>query len=503
MSAPREARTTGEASAPGEHQSVPPTHVRIAIIGSGFAGLGMAIRLRQSGIEDFLLFERADDVGGTWRDNTYPGAACDIRSDLYSFSFAPNPDWAHGYGRQPEILDYLRATAQRFGVWPRIRFGHEVERAQWDGARWNIRTSHGEFTADVLVSGHGPLIEPTWPRIPGIESFDGAAFHTARWDHRTDLAGKRVAVIGTGASAIQIVPELQRITAQLTVFQRTPAWVVPRGDRETSARRRWLFRRLPILQRMSRQWSFAAADARFAGFRFRRIGAVMERFATRFRESQVVDPELRAKLTPRYRIGCKRILISSDFYPALTRPNVELVTDAIVRVDGPALVTADGRSRCFDVVVAATGFDATHPPIATRILGADGRSLADTWSGHMSALHGTTVAGFPNLFLLVGPNTALGHNSIVAIIEAQVDYVLDALRIAGSRTIEPRADAQARYNDLLQRHLRGSVWTSGGCSSYYLDSSGRNTTLWPHRAARFARSVRRFDPQHYVLGDGT
>ena len=481
-----------------------PAHVRVAIIGSGFAGLGMAIQLLRHGIDDFLIVERGGEVGGTWRDNTYPGAACDIRSDLYSFSFAPRHNWKHRYGRQAEILDYLRSTADSFGIRPRIHFDTELLEATWDAVDtlWRLRTSTGELTASVLVSAAGPLIDPVWPRIPGLDQFEGVRFHSSRWRHDLDLAGLRVAVIGTGASAIQFVPELQKTVGALTVFQRTPAWIVPRGDAPTSPRRIRLFRRFPVLQRASRAWSFRLAETRFAGFRSRAIGGLMQSFARGYLRRQVADPQLRAKLTPDYRIGCKRILISSDFYRAVTRSNVELVTDSITSIDGREVVTADGTRREFDVLIAGTGFNATEPPIARLVRGVGGVTLSAAWAPHMEALHGTTVAGFPNLFLLVGPNSALGHNSIIYIIEAQVDYVLralDAMAVSGAASVVATAEAQRRYNQGVQADLADSVWVSGGCASYYLDAGGRNTTLWPHRAALFRRSVRRFDAEEYLL----
>jgi cation diffusion facilitator CzcD-associated flavoprotein CzcO len=481
-----------------------PQHVRVAILGTGFAGLGMAAQLVRHGIQDFVVIERAREVGGTWRDNSYPGAACDIRSDLYSFSFALNPNWQYRYGRQPEILDYLRGVADRFGLRSHIRFGTELERADWDDAAglWRITTSTGDITATVLVSGHGPLIDPKWPSIPGLETFAGPRFHSAQWRHDVDLAGKDVAVIGTGASAIQFVPELQKIAKSVTVFQRTAPWIVPRGDAPSSERRKRWFARLPILQRASRAFVFTQSEVRFLGFRVRRIGRVFEAFSRSYLEAQVKDPELRAKLTPEFRIGCKRILISSSYYKAMVKPNVELVTERITSIDADGLTTADGVHRRVDVIVGGTGFDATHPPIARHVYGRGGVSLADRWSPHMSALRGTAVEDFPNLFLLVGPNTALGHNSIVYIIEAQLGYVLQALKVMerrGARTIVPRPEAQTAYNERIQRELRGTVWSVGGCTSFYLDDGGRNTTLWPHRAARFRRTVRRFQPSEYEI----
>jgi cation diffusion facilitator CzcD-associated flavoprotein CzcO len=477
-------------------------HYQVAVIGTGFAGLGMACELKRRAIDDFVVFERADDVGGTWRDNTYPGCACDIRSDLYSFSFAPNPNWTHRYARQPEILDYLRKTTAAWRLTEHIRFGHEVQNASWDesSARWNIRTNRGPFTARILIAGHGPLIRPKWPDIAGVDEFAGDRFHSAQWDHEVDLTGKRVAVMGTGASAIQFIPQIQPVAGRLTVFQRTPPWVVPGGDRPTSARRRAMLRRFPVLQRGSRALIFRRNELTFAVFAHDRVGRLLEWVGRRHIAAQIADPALREKLTPTYRIGCKRILLSDDYYPALSQSNVELVTDPITEITGGGVATADGRHRSVDVLIAGTGYNATNPPIAHVVHGRDGGSLAHSWRTHMEALHGTTVANFPNFFLLVGPNTGLGHNSIVYMIEAQIRYIMlaiDHLRSSDATTIEPLALAQRAYNDALQSALRESVWVRGGCTSFYLDAGGRNSTLWPYRATRFRRALSTFDPDHY------
>lgn len=480
------------------------THHQIAIIGSGFAGMGMALQLLRRGVENFVVFERAQEVGGTWRDNTYPGCGCDIKSDLYSFSFVPNPEWTHQYARQPEILEYLKQTADHFGLRLHIRFGHEVQRMSWDNAEglWHIQTNHGEFTARVIVSGSGPLIEPKWPDIRGLDTFTGEKFHSARWNHGVDLRGKRVAVIGTGASAIQFIPQIQPLVGQLTVFQRTPAWIVPRLDRETGERRRKLFRRYPALQRLSRQLIFSETEARFLSFTNRKVGELGEKQALAHLHAQVPDPALRAKLTPNYRMGCKRILISDDFYPAIAQPNVELVDAAVTEVRGHTILSADGQTHEADILICGTGFEVTEPPAARLVYGKAGRSMAEVWQGqgYMEALHGTTIAGFPNFFLLVGPNSALGHNSIVYMIEAQLDYILGALAFmdaAQVQAIEPKPQAQRDYSEGLQTKLRQSVWVQGGCASYYLDKNGRNSTLWPELASRFRQTLRRFPPELY------
>ncbi|WP_382305114.1 flavin-containing monooxygenase [Herbiconiux sp. UC225_62] len=478
--------------------------VRIAVIGAGFAGLGMAAQLRRHGIDDFVVLERAADVGGVWRENTYPGAQCDIRSDLYSFSFAPNPAWTRAYSPQPEILEYLHDVVRRFDLAPRLRCGTELLSASWDeaGRVWRLETGGGAIEASVLVSGAGPLVEAAWPDIPGLDSFAGPRFHSAAWRHDVELSGADVAVIGTGASAIQFVPELQKIADHVTVYQRSALWVLPRRNTRTSARRRRWFERYPPLQRAARRFIFGRTDAQFAGFRFAPIGRVVERMSLRNLARQVPDAGLRDRLTPRFRIGCKRILLSSAYYPAVARPNVDLVTSPIVAVEGDQVVTADGVRHRADVLVAGTGFNATRPPVAARIRGRDGVLLADRWSPHMAALRGTTVAGFPNFFLLIGPNTVFGHNSMVYVIEQQIGYVLQAVQALdreGTRSLEPRAEAQARYTARLRRRLGKAVWSVGGCTSFYLDAGGVNTTVWPGTAVAFGRALRHFDPAEYVF----
>ena len=481
-----------------------PTHTRIAVIGSGFAGLGMAIRLRQEGVDDFVVLERAHDVGGTWRANTYPGAACDVPSRLYSYSFAPNAEWSHSFSPQDEILDYLRDCAKRFGVTPHLRFGCCVEQASWDESAsvWRISTTQGDLTADVLVSGAGALSEPKLPPIPGAERFAGKTFHSAAWDHDHDLTGERVAVIGTGASAIQIVPEIQPKVAKLDLFQRTPAWIVPRTDRRFTRLERLLYRHVPGAQRIARAAIYWSRETYVVGFTGgRRLMKLPEAIARRQLAQQVPDPELREKLTPDYTIGCKRILISTDFYPALSQPNADVITSPITEIREHAIVTEDGEEHPVDTIVFATGFQVTPPPVAECVRGRDGVRLIDVWKeSGMQAHRGTTVAGFPNLFFLVGPNTGLGHTSMVYVIEAQIEYVLGALRtIERERlaAIEPRPEAQKRFNDGVQRQLEGTVWSDGGCASWYLDDTGRNTTLWPDYTFRFKRLMQEFDADAY------
>jgi cation diffusion facilitator CzcD-associated flavoprotein CzcO len=483
-----------------------PAHVDVAIVGSGFAGLGMAIRLKLAGRDDFVVLERADDVGGTWRDNTYPGCQCDVPSNVYSFSFAPNPRWTRTFAPQREIWEYLRALADRYELRPKVRFGAELLAADWDddAQRWTIETARGTLTARVLVGAMGGLSEPSIPAIPGFDSFEGTTFHSATWKHDHDLAGRRVAVIGTGASAIQFVPAIQPQVEQLTVFQRTPPWIMPRRDRRVRPRERGLFGLLPALQQAVRGAVYWGREATVLPFmQPRLLGKIPDAMARAHLRRSVKDPQLRARLTPDYAIGCKRILLSNEWYPALQQPNVEVVSDGIAEIRPNGVVTRDGTVHEADTIIFGTGFHVTDMPFVERLRGRGGRLLGDLWREQgMSALRGTTINGFPNLVLMVGPNTGLGHNSIVFMIESQLRYALDALartEQAGAAVFEPDADAQLRFNETVQARMRGTVWTAGGCASWYLDAHGRNTTLWPGTSWRFRTATRRFDPAEYAL----
>ena len=478
------------------------THV--AIVGSGFGGLGAAIRLRQEGIEDFVILERAGEVGGTWRDNTYPGCACDVQSHLYSFSFAPNPDWTRNFSPQPEIWAYLKRCARDFRLLPHIRFHQEVREAGWDSAsqRWVIETSGGRFRASVLVLAVGALSEPALPQLPGLETFKGRVFHSARWDHSFDLEGSRVAVIGTGASAIQFVPEIQPVVERLHLFQRTPAWIMPRRERALASRERSLFRRFPLTQRIMRVWIYLLRELFLLGFRHLWLASYIQRIALSHLEKSVPDALLRARLTPNYAIGCKRVLVSNEYFPALTRPNVELVTEAITGVREHSIISRDGTERPVDAIIFGTGFRVTDPPLAKHVRGREGRTLAEVWAGSPQAHVGTTVAGFPNLFVLMGPNTGLGHTSVIYMIESQIEHLLNALRYmrqSGVNSLEPRAEVQAAYVAEIQKRMDGTVWTAGGCASWYLDSTGRNSTIWPDFTWRFRKRVAHLNPQEYLM----
>jgi cation diffusion facilitator CzcD-associated flavoprotein CzcO len=481
-----------------------PSHVHIAIIGSGFSGLGAAIRLDEAGHRDFIVLERGNDVGGTWRDNTYPGAACDVPSHLYSFSFALNPEWTRSFSKQGEIQDYIRTVAHRAGVLDRHVFGCEVRRAVWQEQQgyWEIQTSHGTVTADVLVGGFGALAEPSLPDIPGIESFSGELFHSAQWNHDADLTDKRVAVIGTGASAIQIVPAIADTVAHLDVYQRTAPWLLPRFDRPFTRAEQWLFRKVPGVLRLARAGVYAARETQVMGLaKNPRLMKPFELISRAKIRTEIRDPELRRKVTPNFRIGCKRMLIANDWYPALDRDNVELVTDGIREIDGPRVVTKDGTVREVDALIVATGFHVTDSPMFDVVCGSDGRSLSQTFSDKgMRAYKGTTIAGYPNMFVLVGPNTGLGHTSMVYMIESQLNYLVDAVTVMKNRgiaRIDVRQEVQDAYNEELQRKLASSVWMTGGCASWYLDSHGNNTTLWPDFTFRFRGQTKQFDMDAY------
>lgn len=482
-----------------------PEVVEVLVIGSGFAGLGATVRLMEAGFDDVVVVEAGATVGGVWRDNTYPGAACDIPSVLYSFSFHPKPDWSRWYPRQPEIAAYLQEVADSHGVTPRIRFSERVEGAAWDDdlGRWRVTTTAGQYLARHLVSGMGGLSQPSIPALPGIADYRGPVWHTAAWDHTVDLGGKVVAVVGTGASAIQVVPALAPDVERLHLFQRTPPWVVPRHDHPISARRAAVQRRWPWVQDLVRAKVFWRNEGRFFFFRGRlSASGLAEARGRAYLAKQVPDEDLRRRITPTYRPGCKRILVSDDYYPTLGRPNVEVVTDPIVTFTAAGVRSADGVERPVDAVVLATGFDAVNLPFAPLVVGRGGRTLADAWAGGMEAYKGTTVAGFPNFYLLIGPNTTLGHNSMVYIIESQIAYVVDALRTLrdkGLAVASPRPEIQRQWNARLQRAMASTVWVTGGCHSWYQDPSGRISTLWPTFASRMRSVLRRFDPDAYDL----
>ncbi|MFF3400806.1 flavin-containing monooxygenase [Streptomyces sp. NPDC002659] len=481
-------------------------HVRVAVIGSGFGGLGAAVRLRREGITDFVVLERAGSVGGTWRDNSYPGCACDVPSHLYSFSFAPNPDWPRTFSGQEHIRAYLERVADTFRLRSHIRLDHEVLMMRWDGdeLRWEIETSQGTMTADVVVSATGPLSDPKTPEIPGLADFPGKVFHSSRWDHDYDLRGKRVAIIGTGASAIQIVPAIQPQAGKLTLFQRTPPWVLPRMDRKITGVERWLHRQLPFTGSARRGLLWGIRELQVSAFTKRpnELGLI-ESLAKANIAKSIKDPALRARLTPSYRIGCKRILLSSDYYPALAQPNVDIVASGLSEVRGSSVVAADGSETEVDAIIFGTGFHVTDLPIAERVVGADGITLAESWKDGMQSLRGATAAGFPNWMTIIGANTGLGNSSMILMIESQLNYMADYLRqlsvLGGRAALAARPSAVGAWNRRVQERMERTVWKSGGCNSWYLDANGRNTTLWPGTTGEFRRETRRVDLSEYEV----
>jgi cation diffusion facilitator CzcD-associated flavoprotein CzcO len=471
--------------------------LEVAIIGSGFSGICMAIQLQKLGIHSFAILEKEDRVGGTWRDNTYPGAACDSPSFCYCFSFEQKTDWSRKWSPQTEILDYIEHCARKYGLLPHVRFRTEVASARFDAEAgcWRLRTRSGEeIAARVLVSGTGQLNRPSLPAIPGLDAFRGECFHSARWNHGYDLAGKRVAVVGNAASAIQFIPQVAPRVQRLFVFQRSANWMIPKFDRPYREWEKRLFARLPVLARLYRWWLYLQYESMFPIFRRNRyFSARMSRIAEEDMRGRVSDPALQDALVPDYPIGGKRILISDDYYPALARENVEVVTTPIERVSEDAIVTADGARREVDAIVLATGFESTSFLAPMEIEGLDGRRLAEAWKKGAEAYLGVSVSGFPNFFMLYGPNTNLGHNSIIFMIECQVQYVIDCIRrmrAADLAFIDLHAEVQRAYNRRLQAELEKSVWAATP-RSWYKTKDGRITNNWSGTTIRYWWHTRR------------
>jgi cation diffusion facilitator CzcD-associated flavoprotein CzcO len=479
----------------------------VAVIGSGFGGLGAAIRLRQSGVTNIVIFERASDLGGTWRDNTYPGCRCDVASNLYSFSFAPNPAWTDTYSYQPEIQQYLQNVAYEYQLRDLIKFEHDVTDVSFDQnlKRWRLTTTRGEYFARCVIMATGGLAEPRLPEIKGLESFQGPIMHTARWNDDIDLVGKRVGLIGTGASAVQTVPEIAPLVGSLEVFQRTPSWVLPHLGHPVIERTKKLFATLPLSQRLVRAWGYWRRELMVLGFvKDPTRMTKAETMSREHLERQIEDADLREKLTPSYRLGCKRVLISNNFYPALSRDNVQLVTEGIRSIEPNGVRTEDGILHEIDVLITATGFFVTDNPMATKVHGVHGEKLAQALRGDLANYKGTTFPDFPNFFMLGGPNTALGHSSIIFMLESQLNYVTKAIKVAlGSNAlIEPKEHIAQRWTRDLQAKLPGTVWGTG-CSSWYLNDSGMNTTIWPDFTFKFRSATRHFDPRDHKISATT
>ncbi len=494
------AAKTGSLGAPKQRR--PST---VLIVGAGFAGLGTAIRLQQAGIKDIVILERASEVGGTWRDNTYPGAACDIPSNLYSYSFDPNPDWSRSFSGSAEILEYIKAMVARFELGKYIRFNQNVTDLAYDDDQglWHATTEGGEvFSGRAAVMAQGPLSNASFPAITGIDEFQGHKIHSAAWDHDYDFRGKKVGVIGTGASAVQIVPELVKDVDKLTVFQRTPAWVMPRPDFQTPNWQKALFRQLPASQSALRKGLYLAHESMALAVIWNSpMTTVAERLGRWHLKRQVKDRWLRRQLTPNYRIGCKRILVSNDYYPALQEPNCKLITWPIARLSRNGIRTVEGIEHQFDCIVFATGFDVSHSGTPFPVRGSGGRLLAEDWQRGAQAYKSINVAGYPNLFLTFGPNSGPGHNSALVYMESQIDYIVKGVRTILDKNLKAlavRDRAQQVYNADIQRRLAKTNWNSG-CKSWYLTEDGFNATMFPGFATQYARQMEELDLKDYAL----
>ncbi len=476
--------------------------VDMLIVGSGFSGLTMALDARKRGIADIAILEKAGDIGGTWRENTYPGVACDIPSHLYSMATHLNPNWSRAYAGGAEIQAYLQAVAQDEGLYDLCHFHQELKSAKWDGKRWCVETKQGQiWSAQFLVSAIGALHHPSIPDIPGADSFPGPCFHSALWDHDVPVTGKRIAVVGTGASSVQFVPEIAKTARQVTVFQRSAPYVLPRPDGPIAPWVRRLYVRIPLLPWLRRKLIFAVFEYRHRVFRGE---PGMVRFAMKMwrksLEGAISDPVEIEKLTPTYRIGCKRILSSNDWYPALARDTVDVVPQGVTSIQGDRIIAADGSETQADILIWGTGFHVTNVVERLDITGADGQTLRAAWADGMQANLGTAIAGFPNFFMLLGPHTGLGHNSVVLMIEAQVNHigrVLSTMRNNGLDAITPNSAKQAAFEKEMKDRHSESVWQVGGCTSWYQDAEGRNTTLWPGTVAEFQKRMARSGLEQY------
>ena len=480
----------------------------VVVLGAGFAGIGTAIQLKKNGIHSFRMFERAAEVGGTWRDNTYPGAACDVPSHVYSFSFELNPDWSHQFSGWAEIQAYLVHCVDTYDLHPHLQLRTEIVEARFDEAagRWSLTTDAGDVvTARVVISGVGGLVDPAYPDLKGLGEFGGEIFHTARWNHECDLAGKTVAVVGTGASAVQVVPSIAPEVARLSVFQRTAAWVMPKRDRRYSERFKQRFRRHPRLQRLFRWFLYGMSELIGPAIILDapRLSRFFERQSLRHLERSVRDPELRRKLTPGFQFGCKRILISDDYWATFERENVELVTAGIEAVHERGIRTKDGRDHPVDAIVLATGFALGLASAPFPITGRGGRTLDEAWAGGAQAYKGMTVSGFPNWFILMGPNTGPGHTSVLVYTEAQIQYAIQAIRTMAAENVrwfDVKQEVQDAYNEGLQQRMPYTSWSSG-CNSWYLSDGGQNNALFPGLASEYVLRARRFDPMEYERAD--
>ncbi|GAA3579855.1 flavin-containing monooxygenase [Marinobacter xestospongiae] len=502
-STPKKTRRAAARTSPSDNARIYDTF----IVGAGISGLATAIKLNKAGYHNFKIIEKASRVGGTWRENTYPGCGCDVPSSLYSYSFAPSSRWSNLFAKQPEILSYLERVSDEFGITPLIEFNNALERAAWDDdvGLWRLDTSNGEYLARTVVFATGPITESRIPAIPGLESFKGEMFHSARWNHDVDLTGKRVAVIGTGASAIQFVPQIQPQTKELTVFQRTAPWVLPKPDIALGASSKQAIERFPVIQQSWRKAVAGSLNVINFGLRNPAFLKPVNVAARQLLKVQVKDPALRKAVTPNFDIGCKRILFANDYYPALQADNTSLIASGLVKVEGNTVIAANGERREVDVIIWGTGFDVSHPPIGQKVFNDRGERLADLWaSSSPEAYLGTAIENTPNAFLILGPNV-LVYDSFIQLAEAQLDYIIDGLlkiRDRGIRKLTIKSDVLKTHNERVQKNLQTTVFNAGGCSSYYLDQNGRNFAAWPWSLQALKRRLNVFNLEDYDLTYG-
>lgn len=472
------------------------------VVGAGISGIAAAYKMNQAGYHDYIVLEKADRVGGTWRDNNYPGCGCDVPSALYSFSFSPSHKWSHLFAKQPEILSYLEDVATKFDLNKKIEFNNELISAKWDQAQgiWNLETSKGLYKAKTVMFTTGPITEPSMPKVKGIETFKGEMFHSARWNHDYDLKGKRIAVIGTGASAIQFIPQVQPLASELFVFQRTAPWVLPKADMDLNDTAKGVIKRFPVIQKTWRKSIAQILNGINFGLRNPKTLKPVNALSRQLLKLQIKDEQLRKDVTPNFDIGCKRLLFANNYYPALQQDNVSLIPHGLVEIDGNTVVSANGERHEVDVIIWGTGFEVSHPPIGKRVYDVDGKLLADRWKDSSpEAYLGTSIEGLPNAFLVLGPNI-LVYDSFIGIAEAQIGYIVDGLVKMKSQKIKQlliKKEVIAKHNHLVQKHLKTTVFNAGGCKSYYLDANGRNFAAWPWSLKELRSRLKKMDLDHY------
>ena len=472
------------------------------VVGAGISGIAAAYKMNQAGYHDYVVLEKADRVGGTWRDNNYPGCGCDVPSALYSFSFSPSHKWSHLFAKQPEILSYLEDVAAKFDLNKKIEFNNELVSAKWDqdNSLWKLETSKGLYQTKTVMFTTGPITEPSLPKIKGIESFKGEMFHSARWNHDYDLKGKRIAVIGTGASAIQFIPQVQPLAKELIVFQRTAPWVLPKADMDLNDTAKGVIKRFPVIQKTWRNSIAQILNGINFGLRNPKTLKPVNALSRQLLKLQIKDDQLRKDVTPNFDIGCKRLLFANNYYPALQQDNVSLIPHGLVEIDGNTVISANGERHEVDVIILGTGFEVSHPPIGKRVYDVDGKLLADRWKDSSpEAYLGTSIEGLPNAFLVLGPNI-LVYDSFIGIAEAQIGYIVDGLVKMKSQEIKQlviKKEVIAKHNHLVQKHLKTTVFNAGGCKSYYLDANGRNFAAWPWSLKELRSRLKKMDLDHY------